>query len=114
MVYTSLNTVSFVHTDTHIYTFIIDLYISEYALYILRVDPIVLLTPWGRSSRRWVPLGALGYWLQFWSGWEEGELGILKGSRITSRAPSQTQSGRAGESGTWTGRRGPVVFWSEV
>lgn len=51
-------------------------------------------------------------------GWEEGGLGILKGSRITSRALSQTQSGRAesefGALENWKGRRGLVVFWLEV
>lgn len=81
----------------------------------IKSDPSFLL---GTSSRRSDPLGGLGCWVQFWSGWEEGALGILKGPRITSRAPSQTQSGR-GESvfvprGNLKGRRGPVAFWLDV
>lgn len=59
-----LNTVSFVHTHKHIHIYHRSIHIWICPLHIMS-DPIFLSTPWGRSSRRWVPLGALGYWLQF-------------------------------------------------
>lgn len=86
----------------------------------MNCDSIFPLTPLGRSCCHWVPLGALGYWLQFYLGWEEGGSALLQAWRITTLVLNQTQSWKAesefGAGGNWKGRRGwgSVKFCSEM
>lgn len=84
----------------------------------MNCDSIFPLNPWGISRCQWVPLGALGYWLQFYLGWEERGSGLLQAWKITTLVLNQTQSWKAasefGARGNWKERLGFVKFCLEV